>query len=64
MDMDKATEKFWDRMDWLKEHSWKDTYLSNMLDQVLKRAQAGDVAAIRFLEDKGLLTFPAAEDRS
>ena len=61
--MDKASTEFWSMFDWLVKHREPDFH-GQMLSQVFKRAQAGDVAAIRFLEDKGLLTFPAAEDRS
>ena len=60
--MDKQVKKFWDRHDWLVERR-AESFLANMLGAVTKRAQGGDVAAIRFLEEKGLLVFPCAEDR-
>ena len=61
--MDKSSTEFWSMFDWLVKHR-EPGFHGQMLSQVFKRAQAGDVAAIRFLEDKGLLTFPSAEDRA
>ena len=55
--MDKATEKFWERVYWLKEHR-PDTFYVHMLDAVMSRAKEGEVEAIRFLEKRGVITFP------
>ena len=34
-----------------------------MLGAVMKQAQGGEVDAIRFLEERGLITFPNASTR-
>ena len=60
--MDKATEKFWERVDWLKEHR-PDTFYVQMLEAVMSRVRDGDVAAIEFLEKRGLIEFPNAGSR-
>ena len=60
--MDKATEKFWERVNWLKKHR-TDTFYVHMLEAVMKRAKGGEVDAILFLEKRGLITFPNAGSR-
>ena len=60
--MEKSIAKFWERFDWLVEHR-EDTFHANMLGEVFRKAQGGNVEAIRYLEGKGLLVFPGAEDR-
>ena len=57
--MDKATERFWERVNWLKEHR-PDTFYVHMLDAVMSRAKDGEVEAILFLEKRGVITFPHA----
>ena len=60
--MDKATERFWERADWLKEHR-SDNFYVQMLDALMSRVKDGDVAAIEFLEKRGLIEFPNAGSR-
>ena len=60
--MDKSITEFWKRYDWLMEHR-PGSFHADMLSAVFKRAQGGDVSAIRYLEEKGLLVFPGAGDR-
>ena len=60
--MSKATERFWERVSWLNEHR-PETFYVHMLDSVMSRAKEGDVAAIEFLEKRGLIEFPNAGSR-
>ena len=60
--MSKSTERFLERVDWLKEHR-SDMFYVHMLDSVMSRAKEGDVAAIEFLEKRGFLEFPNAGSR-
>ena len=60
--MDKSKEKFWERVDWLKEHK-PDTFYVHMLDAVMSRAKDGEVDAILFLEKRGLIQFPNTGSR-
>ena len=60
--MSKSTERFWERVDWLKEHR-PDMFYVQLLDSVMSRAKEGDVAAIEFLEKRGLIEFPNAGSR-
>ena len=58
--MDKASTEFWSMFDWLVKHR-EPGFHGKMLSQVFKRAQGGDVAAIRFLEDKGCSSSPHSQ---
>ena len=60
--MEKSRDKFWERVDWLKEHR-PDSFYVTMLDAVLARAKDGEVEAIVFLEKRGLIRFPSAGSR-
>ena len=60
--MDNATERFWEQVDWLKEHR-SDNFYVQILDALMSRVKDGDVAAIEFLEKRGLIEFPNAGSR-
>ena len=60
--MDKATEKFWERVNWLKEHR-TDTFYVHMLDAVMSRAKDGEVGRSCILEKRGVITFPRVRNR-
>ena len=60
--MDNATERFWEQVDWLKENR-SDNFYVQILDALMSRVKDGDVAAIEFLEKRGLIEFPNAGSR-
>ena len=60
--MDQSVAKFWERVDY-KKASRSDSFYVHMLDKLMLRAADGEVAAIEFLEKRGLIRFPNAGSR-